>query len=248
LSSTAETPTLSDQEQAEIISFVKNNNPLQLPLVLGCGGNHTHAVLDKLKKTDLEGIDAILSVTPYYNKPPQEGMYQHFTLIADESPVPVILYNVPGRTGINLSVRTTIRLSAHPNIIGIKEASGDVGQAMDIAKQKPADFMLISGDDMLTNSIIASGGSGVISVLANAFPNLFSDMVNHALNHQFTEARTLAYKLMEINPLMYRESNPVGLKHVLSVMNICENQVRLPLVKASNALQKEIANVISDLM
>jgi len=248
MGTTGESVTLAIEEQVEVLEFVKNHNSSNLPVVLGCGGNNTKDVIQKLSQFDLNGVDAILSVTPYYNKPPQEGMYQHFLAIAEASSLPIILYNVPGRTGINLSVKTTLRLAEHKNIIGIKDATGDVKQAMDIAKGKPEDFMLISGDDMLTNAIVAIGGCGAISVISNAFPSIFTDMVNNALNFNYEEANRFTKQLMDIDPLLYREGNPVGIKHTLKVMNICENHVRLPLVAASSALQREIEKTISDIM
>ena len=248
MGTTGESVTLTLDEQKEVLAFVKAHNPNKLPIVLGCGGNNTRDVLKKLSSFDLDGVEAILSVAPYYNKPPQEGLYQHFKTIADHSAKPVILYNVPGRTGINVSVRTTLRLAEHENIIGIKDATNDVVQAMQIAKDKPKDFMLISGDDILTNSIIATGGCGAISVIANAFPRIFSDMVNAALNYKYEDASGLASKLMEVDPLLYREGNPVGIKHVLQVMNVCKNHVRLPLVEASSALQREINRVLGEMM
>ncbi|MFD2245186.1 4-hydroxy-tetrahydrodipicolinate synthase [Pontibacter ruber] len=241
---TAESVTTTKAEKAEILQFIKQHVNGRVPLVYGIGGNNTQEVLETISNTDLDGITAILSVSPYYNKPSQQGIYQHYLQIANACPVPVILYNVPGRTGSNVSAETTLKLAAHPNIIGIKEASGNLEQCMHIAKHKPADFLLISGDDLLTLPMITFGAVGVISVLANAFPEKFSRMVQLGLDYNFKEAQNLLYGFVDINPLMYEESNPVGVKAVLERFGVCAATVRLPLVEASAGLKDKIYKLL----
>jgi 4-hydroxy-tetrahydrodipicolinate synthase len=213
--------------------------------VLGVGGNNTQAVLDQIKKTDFDQIDAILSVAPYYNKPSQEGLYQHFKAIAETCPVDVILYNVPGRTGSNIKAETTLRL-AHDfkNIVAVKEASGDFSQAMYIIKDKPEDFIVVSGEDALTLPLMAAGVSGVISVVANAFPKEFSSMVQFALNNNFAEAEKIHYRLLEFIDNLFIEGNPAGIKAALEILGIIESNLRLPLVKVSNATYQKIDELI----
>lgn len=240
MGTTGESATVSREEKKVVLTFIKANNPNRLPIVYGIGGNNTREVIQTIAETDLRGISALLSVSPYYNKPSQEGIYQHFMAIADACPVPVILYNVPGRTASNLSAETTLRLAQHKNIIGIKEASGNLEQCMRIAKGKPKDFMLISGDDLLTVPLYGIGGVGVISVLANAVPVVFKKIKEHIAAGNFEAARHEQFKLLEINGPMYEEGNPVGIKQLLNDLNICSNQVRLPMVAASEALQKKI--------
>jgi 4-hydroxy-tetrahydrodipicolinate synthase len=237
---TGESATLNQAEKKQVLKFVLEQNEANLPIVYGIGGNNTQEILETIQQTDFSGVDAILSVSPYYNKPSQNGIYEHFRCIADTSPVPVILYNVPGRTASNLKAETTLRLAEHPNIIATKEASGDLGQCMEIAKFKPQDFLLLSGDDLLTNSMIAIGAQGVISVLANAFPEIFAKMTHLALENNFAQSNQELYKLLEINPLMYEEANPVGIKQVLEYLGVCGNQVRLPLLSASENLKAKI--------
>ena len=240
MGTTGESATMSKEEKKDVLKFVQSNNPKKLPIVYGIGGNSTAAVLEEIAATNFRGIAAILSVSPYYNKPSQEGIYQHFKKVADASPVPVILYNVPGRTSSNLSAGTTLRLAQHKNIVGVKEASGNLEQCMKIAKEKPADFQLISGDDLLTVPICSVGGVGVISVLANAFPIIFQKMVEHALSGNYAKAKSEAFKLIDINGPMYEEGNPTGVKYLLSLKNICDPHVRLPLVEPSSGLKKRI--------
>ena len=244
---TGESVTTTNQEKREILEFVIRNNSKTLPIVYGIGGNNTKNVLETIQGTNFSGVDAILSVSPYYNKPSQEGIITHFTKIADISPVPVILYNVPGRTSSNLTAVTTLELSKHPNIMGIKEASGNVEQAMMITSNTPDDFLVISGDDMLTVPLMSIGVVGVISVLANAFPVIFKNMVHGALEGNYETATKEASKLLKINPLMYEESNPVGIKEVLRQMNICRNNCRLPLLPASSDLSQRIANELRNI-
>jgi len=240
MGTTGESATLTKEEKESVLRFVIANNRKGLPIVYGIGGNNTQNVIDEIRNTDLAHVDAILSVSPYYNKPPQEGIYQHFMAVANASPLPIIIYNVPGRTATNLTADTTLRLAKHENIIGIKEASGNLEQCMMIAKLKPKNFMLISGDDMLTLPIYSIGGAGVISVLANAYPTIFKKIKEFFLSGNYKRAQAEQFKLLEINPIMYEEGNPVGLKHLLKLMRIGNGVVRLPLVSASAGLQKKI--------
>lgn len=231
LGTTAETPTLSEEEKSEIVQFVKDKVNGRVPIVLGVGGNNTRAIVEKLKKDNFDGIDAILSVVPYYNKPSQEGMFQHYSAIAENSPVPVILYNVPGRTGVNMTAETTLRLAhKYKNIIGIKEASGNIVQMNDIIKNKPADFVVISGDDGITYPLITMGAVGVISVIGNAFPKEFSQMVRLALQGDYNSARIIHHKFTELIDLLFVDGSPAGVKCILSIMGYLENKLRLPLV------------------
>jgi 4-hydroxy-tetrahydrodipicolinate synthase len=243
MGTTGESATITPAEKKEILQFVIDNNESKLPIVYGIGGNNTDEVCSLLKSTDLKGVDAILSVSPYYNKPSQEGIYQHFVKVADTSPLPILLYNVPGRTSSNLTAETTLRLAAHKNIIGIKEASGNLEQCMRIVREMPKDFLLISGDDMLTVPLYALGGKGVISVLANAYPTVFKKMKEFSFAGNFAKANQEQFKLLDINGPMYEESNPVGLKALLAEIGICSNAVRLPLVAASNTLSKRISEL-----
>jgi 4-hydroxy-tetrahydrodipicolinate synthase len=239
---TGESATLKIPEKRAILQFVKEKAAGRVPIVFGIGCNCTEEMLDTLAQANLEGVAAILSVSPYYNKPSQEGIYQHYLALANASPVPIILYNVPGRTSSNLTAETTLRLARHPNIIGIKEASGNLEQCMLIARKKPADFLLISGDDLLTLPMMAFGCEGVISVVANGFPDTFSQMVRFGMEHKFAEASKILYSFLDLNPLLYEESNPVGIKTVLQLKGICQDHVRLPLVPASENLRKRISN------
>ncbi len=243
MGTTGESVTVTSEEKKKVLGYVKENNPKKLPIVFGIGGNNTQSVLDTIKSTNLKGVDAILSVSPYYNKPSQEGIYYHFKAVADESPVPVILYNVPGRTASNLTAETTLRLANHRNIIGVKEASGSLEQCMKISKHMPRDFLLISGDDLLTVPLYSIGGKGVISVLANAFPVIFKKMKEFSFAGNYTKASQEQFRILEINGPMYEEGNPVGVKQVLQEMGICSNMVRLPNVPASEGLQKKIKSI-----
>jgi 4-hydroxy-tetrahydrodipicolinate synthase len=240
---TGESATLSKEEKRKVLAFVIKNNRKNLPIVYGIGGNNTAAVLEEIQDTDFTSITAILSVSPYYNKPSQEGIVHHFNFVADASPVPVILYNVPGRTASNLTASTTLRLAKHKNIIGVKEASGNLEQCMKIAMDKPSDFMLISGDDLLTLPIYAIGGVGVISVLANAYPVVFKKMKDFAFGGDYAKAQKELFKLVDINAPMYEEGNPVGVKQLLYEMGICGPNVRLPLVQASESLVRKIRSI-----
>lgn len=245
LGTTGEGVTLTSDEKKLVMKTVVNANNNRVSLVLGVGGNSTSEVLNALKTTDFNGYSAILSVSPYYNKPSQEGIYQHYKLVSENSPLPIILYNVPGRTGSNMLPETTIRLANDfKNIIAIKEASGNIEQMMKIINHKPADFMLISGDDNLTLPIIAAGGVGVISVVANAFPADFSKMVGLCLENKFEEARTIHYKLIEITDQLFADGNPGGIKAALKIKGICGDDVRLPLVKVNNNVYSKLEELI----
>src|SRR3954468_20641947 len=216
MGTTGESVTLTKEEKKKVLSFVIQNNPKKLPIVYGIGGNNTASVLEEMQHTDLDHVDAILSVSPAYSKPSQEGIFRHFSIIANISPLPVVLYNVPGRTASNMTAETIVRLAGNRNIIGVKEASGNLEQCMKIAKDKPSDFMLISGDDLLTLPMYAIGAVGVISVLANAFPVVFKTMKDCALVGNYPKAHQSLNKIVDINALMYEESNPVGVKQLLS--------------------------------
>ncbi|ARS34757.1 4-hydroxy-tetrahydrodipicolinate synthase [Pontibacter actiniarum] len=241
---TAESATTTAAEKTEILKTVKEHVNGRVPLVYGLGGNNTQQVLELFGTTDLNGITAILSVSPYYNKPSQQGIYQHFLQVANASPVPVILYNVPGRTGSNMAGDTTVKLAAHDNIIGIKEASGNLEQCMYIAKHKPEGFMLVSGDDLQTIPMTTFGAEGVISVLANAFPGKFNDMVHLALDGKYKEASELLLSFVDMNPLMYEEGNPVGVKAVLERFGVCTAQVRLPMMEATSGLKDRLYKLL----
>ncbi len=246
---TAETPTLTEKEKDEVTRFVINCVAGRLPIVLGVGGNNTKAVVEKLKNFEYNGVDAILSVTPYYNKPSQEGLYQHYSAIAKASPLPVILYNVPGRTGVNMLASTTLRLANEfKNICAIKEASGNFSQIDEIIKNKPADFMVISGDDGITFPLITLGAVGVISVIGNAFPREFSRMVRLALDGDYNSARTIHYRFTELIELLFVEGNPAGVKSMLAVMGFIENKLRLPLVPNTIMTYEKIRHVLNQLI
>lgn len=244
MGTTGESATCSEDEKKEILKFTKQHNTKKLPIVFGIGGNNTNSIIDSIRATDFEGVDALLSVSPYYNKPSQEGICQHFEAIADACPVPVILYNVPGRTSSNMTAKTTLRLAEHKNIVGIKEASGNIEQCLTIMKHKPNDFLLLSGDDMWAFALYAIGAKGVISVLANAFPVIFKKMKDHTFASQLVKACQEQLKILEMNGPMYEEGNPVGVKYLLSELNVCDPYVRLPLVAASESLRSEINAVL----
>lgn len=235
---TGESPTVSKAEKKQLLTYLKENNPRNLPIVYGVGGNVTADVVAGMKDIDFEGVDAILSVCPYYNKPGRRGVIEHFTRVADASPVPVILYNIPPRTGINMSSETVVELAQHPNIIGVKEASCIIEQCMEIARDAPEDFLLISGDDVQGVPIISIGGVGVMSVIANAFPARFSGMIEAALQGDFQTARRELNHFLRIDPLLYEEGNPVGIKGILDTLGIISSEVRLPLMKASDDLRE----------
>jgi 4-hydroxy-tetrahydrodipicolinate synthase len=248
MGTTGESVTITKDEKQAIISFVLEAVDSRVPLMIGIGGNNTQEAINSIRQTDLAGVDALLSVVPYYNKPTQRGLFQHFKAISTWSPVPVFMYNVPGRTGCNMSADTCLELAHNcENIAGIKEASGDLGQMMKIIKGKPENFGLISGDDMLTIPVIAAGGTGVISVLGNAFPAAVTELVNNALKGNFKLAREIQYRYIEMIELLFTEGNPAGIKAVLSVMNICHNYVRLPLVPVSRTTLTRIQKTVEEL-
>ena len=245
---TAETPTLTDDEKEEITAFVLQKAAGRIPIVLGVGGNNTKAVVQKLQTYDFTGIDAILSVTPYYNKPSQEGLYQHYAAIAKVTPLPIILYNVPGRTGVNMTADTTLRLAKEfSSICAIKEASGNFTQIDDIIKNKQKDFMVISGDDGITFPLITLGAVGVISVIGNAFPKEFSRMVRLALEGDFASSRQIHHRFTELIELLFVEGNPAGVKSMLAVMGFIENKLRLPLVPNTIKTYEKIRIVLNEL-
>jgi 4-hydroxy-tetrahydrodipicolinate synthase len=241
LGTTAENATLSSEEKEIVIRTVIDANNGKLPVVLGVGGNNTAEVVAELKSRDLSKFVAVLSVSPYYNKPTQEGIYQHFKAVAEASPLPVILYNVPGRTGSNVLPATVIRLANDfKNVVAIKEAAGDIVQAMQLIQNKPKDFLVISGDDMVTLPIILAGGSGVISVIAEGFPKQFSDMVRLGLKRKVDEAYQLHYQFAESIDLIFEQGNPAGIKEIFKSLGLSENTVRLPLVNVDENLASRI--------
>lgn len=245
MGTTGESVTLSKEEKQKVIDCVVKENKKRLPLVLGVGGNDTAEVVNQISKVDTKAFSAILSVSPYYNKPSQEGIYQHYKTISKASKLPIILYNVPGRTASNIAWDTTIRLAKDfKNIIAIKEASGSVEQCMRIINNRPKNFLVISGDDNLTLPIIASGGDGVISVVANAFPKDFSDMVRAAIDDDMAEARKLHYKLMDITDQLFADGNPGGIKYALSLLKICDTYLRLPLVEPIDKVKQKLKDLI----
>ena len=247
MGTTGESSTLTKDEKKAIISYVVEVTVNRVPLVIGIGGNSTQDVINCIRHSNLNGVDGILSVAPYYNKPNQRGLFQHFKAIATCSPIPVIMYNVPGRTCSNISSETCIEL-AHEceNIVAIKEASGDIAQIMRIIKGKPDSFSVISGDDMMTIPIIASGGSGVISVLANAFPAATSDLVTNSLKSNFKSAREIHLRYLEMIELLFIDGNPAGVKAMLNIMNLCLNNLRLPLVPVNRAIYSRIQKAIDE--
>jgi 4-hydroxy-tetrahydrodipicolinate synthase len=242
---TAESATISKEEKLLIIALIVKTNANRVPLVLGIGGNNTLAVIKDIKTTDLTHIDGILSVVPYYSKPTQEGIYQHFKAISAATEKPIILYNVPGRTAKNMEAKTSIRLAKDfTNIIGIKEAGDNVQQYLELLKNKPSDFLIISGDDDLALGIMLAGGSGVISVIGQAYPKEFSTLIKHGLEGRNKEGYAIHFKMMAILDYIFEENNPAGIKTVLQELGICRNEVRLPLVKASEGLHEKIRNFV----
>ena len=248
LATTGETPCLTQQEKDNITQLVKDVNHGRLPILKGCAGNNTAAIVEELKNSYWTGIDGILSVCPYYNKPSQEGLYQHFKAIADASPLPVVLYNVPGRTGINLKPETTVRLANDcENIVAIKEASGSLEQVDEIIKNKPKRFDVISGDDALTFSMVASGAAGVISVIGNALPKEFSRMIRLEFRGEYEPARKIHHAFTELYSLLFVDGNPAGVKALLHEMGFIENQLRLPLVPTKVSTLQKMAEILKDL-
>lgn len=241
MGTTGESAVLNSDEKKQVLATVIEENKGRLPIVLGIGGNNTQAVVAQIQSTDFTGVDAILSVSPAYNKPTQEGIYRHFEAISEASPLPIILYNVPGRTSSNMSASTTLRLANDfENIIAVKEASGDMVQCMEILRDRPKNFLVLSGDDALTLPMVLMGGDGVISVQGMAYPKEFSEMVREGLAGNNENARNLHYMQLEMMDLIFREGNPAGIKEVLKQRGICENYVRLPLVEVSTHLSERI--------
>jgi 4-hydroxy-tetrahydrodipicolinate synthase len=248
LGTTAENATLSQEEKELVIQTVIAANNQRLPLVLGVGGNNTHKLVEELKTRDFSDFVAVLSVSPYYNKPSQEGIYQHFKAIAEASPIPVILYNVPGRTASNMLPSTVIRLAKDfKNIVAIKEAAGDLVQAMKLIQEKPEGFLVISGDDMITLPMVLAGGSGVISVIGEGFPKQFSKMVQLGLQRKVDEAYEIHYQLADAIDMIFEQGNPAGIKEVHKLLGLSENTLRLPLVNVNADLSNRISNFINDL-
>ena len=247
MGTTAENATLSAEEKELVINTVVEVNNGRLPLVLGVGGNNTLQVVNELKTRDFSAFDAILSVSPYYNKPTQEGIYQHFKAIAEASPIPVVLYNVPGRTSSNMLPSTILRLANDfSNIVGIKEAAGDLVQAMKIIQHKPKDFLVISGDDMIALPMVLAGGAGVISVIGQGFPKEFSEMIRLGLNKKVDAAFEIQYKIADSIDMIFEQGNPAGIKEIFKTLKIAENVVRLPLVPVDEALSERIQHFVKN--
>lgn len=248
LATTGETPCLSREEKNSITDLVKRVVRGRIPILKYCGGNNTALVLDEMRNSDWSGIDGILSICPYYNKPSQEGLYQHFKAIAKESPLPLVLYNVPGRTGVNMKAETTVRLAKDfPNIVGVKEASGSLEQVDEIIKNKPDNFNVISGDDALTFSMVASGAVGVISVIGNALPAQFSKMIRLEFNGEYDAARKIHHCFTELYKLLFVDGNPAGVKALLNDMGMIENVLRLPLVPTTITTKQKMADILKEL-
>lgn len=248
LGTTAETPTLTEEEKKNIINLVVTKVNGRIPIVLGVGGNCTRSVVEKLKNDNFDGIDSILSVVPYYNKPSQEGIYQHYKAIAEVTTLPIVLYNVPGRTGVNMTAETTLRIAREfDNVIAVKEASGNITQMDDIIKNKPENFNVISGDDGITFPLITLGAVGVISVIGNAFPREFSRMVRLALAGDYNSARTIHHSFTELFNLLFVDGNPAGAKSMLNAMGFIENKLRLPLVPTRITTFEKIRDVLRQL-
>ncbi len=247
MGTTGESATLSQSEKAEIHATIKNENQGRLKYVAGLGGNNTLELVDQFKKFDYDGVDAILSVSPYYNKPNQAGIIQHYTALADASKRPIILYNVPGRTGSNMTAETTLRLAEHPNIAGMKEASANFDQIMEIMRNKPDGFDVISGDDALTLPLLGVGLDGVISVVGNAFPQKFSEMVREGLSGNFVAARLLHYELLPMMQAIFADGSPGGIKEVLNHLGICGTTVRLPLANVNEQVKEKLISLAQKL-
>ena len=240
LGTTSEAPTLTVEEKTLVVNTILKANNSRLPVLLGMGGNNTQAVIEAVKAQDFMGIQGILSVVPYYNKPNQRGMKAHFEAIADACPVPVVVYNVPGRVGVNLQAATCVELAQHPNIIAVKEASGNLQQIMEILRDKPADFDVLSGDDGITQPLMALGATGVISVAANAYTQPFSRMMRAMKEGHTDDALRLHYAMLRMNQLIFADGNPAGIKCLMSQMGLCQNMLRLPLVPVNEKVETEI--------
>jgi 4-hydroxy-tetrahydrodipicolinate synthase len=247
MGTTGESVTLTKDEKKAIVSYVAEIIDSRVPLVIGIGGNSTQEVINCIRHSNLTRVDGILSVAPYYNKPNQRGLFQHFKEIATCSPIPVIMYNVPGRTCSNITSDTCLELANEcENIVGVKEASGDIAQIMRIIRGKPENFSVISGDDMMTLPIVAAGGAGVISVLANAFPEPTSELVNHSLKSNLKSAREIQLRFLEMIELLFIDGNPSGVKAMLNIMNLCQNNLRLPLVPVTKAIYTRIQKAMDE--
>lgn len=244
LGTTGESATLSAEEKLEIMQAVVRYNQKRVPLVIGMGGNNTQALVNQLETTDFTGYDYVLSVSPYYNKPNQRGIIAHYQAVADASPLPVILYNVPGRTGSNMTASTQIELAKHPNIVATKEASGNMEQIMHLLQHKPADFHVISGDDSLTFPMMALGASGVISVINHAYPKKFSGMVRDCLNGDYANARMVHYEILEGSIRIFEDGSPGGIKVMLNEMGLCETFVRPPLYPVNTELEQILRSLV----
>ena len=248
LATTGEAPCLTQQERDDITAFIRERVAGRVPILKYCGGNNTSAVVEEINTTDWTGIDGILSICPYYNKPSQEGIYQHFKAIAEVSPLPIVLYNVPGRTGVNMKPETIVRLANDfANIVGVKEASGSMEQVDEIIKNKPHRFDVISGDDALTFSMVASGAAGVISVIGNALPKEFSRMIRLEFNGEYEPARKIHHKFTELYSLLFIDGNPAGCKALLNDMGMIENVLRLPLVPTTITTKQKMATILKEL-
>jgi 4-hydroxy-tetrahydrodipicolinate synthase len=247
MGTTGEASTLTRDEKLAVVSYVTESVESRVPLVVGIGGNNTQEVINSIRELDLQGVDGILSVAPYYNKPSQRGLFEHFKAIATCSPLPVIIYNVPGRTSCNINSDTCLELAYEcENIVAVKEASGDIAQIMKIIKGKPENFLVVSGDDGMTIPVVAAGGSGVISVLANAYPSACSELVTNALKGNFKSAREIHFQFIEAIELLFADGNPSGIKAFMSVLNMCQNNLRLPLVPVNKNIYSRIQKFVED--
>jgi 4-hydroxy-tetrahydrodipicolinate synthase len=245
LGTTGESVTLTANEKKEVVDIIISHTRSRVPIVMGMGSNFTAGIVEAIRNTDFTGISGILSVAPYYNRPSQQGLYEHFSAIAGACPVPVIVYNVPGRTSSNISAETIVKLAKdHANIVAVKEASGNFLQIMQIIRNKPKDFKVLSGDDTLTLPILSMGGAGVISVIANSHPGEFSEMVHAALKKDLTEARELHYRLLDYIGALFEEGSPSGIKAALQIMGLCSDEVRLPLISASDGLKSRLSRLM----
>ena len=248
LGTTSEAPTLTVEEKNKVVDTIIDTANHRCPILLGLGGNNTQSVIENIKNQSFDGVDGVLSVVPYYNKPNQNGMFAHFKAVADASPVPVVLYNVPGRTGVNMQAATTIALSDHNNIVAIKEASGNIQQIMEILRDKPSDFTVLSGDDAITQPLMSLGATGVISVAANAYPKQFCQMVHKMLDNAYSEALSIHYRLLKMNGLLFADGHPAGVKALMSHIGLCKNVLRLPLVPVSDTVLEKIKNEYLNIM
>ena len=242
LGTTSEAPTLTQEEKDKVLKTIIETANKRCPIMLGMGGNNTMNLLNSIKNQDFTGVDGILSVVPYYNKPNQRGMKAHFEMVADNSPVPVVLYNVPGRVGVNLQASTCVELAQHPNIVAVKEASGNLQQIMEILSDKPADFDVLSGDDSITQPMMALGAKGVISVAANGYPDLFCKMVKSMMNVDVKTSLDIHYKTLKMNNLIFADGNPAGIKCLMAHQNLCKNVLRLPLVTVNENVKNDLIN------